>query len=323
MGCIYLPTLPTGISKQCLLFHSEPKCEGCTKHLEPTDAYLISKWVDQLGIIDRFRNSTTALRNVLGNRGVFLMCGGPSANAMPLEKLAGRGVWTMTVNNACGHPKVRPQAMVCSDPPKKFTYSVWMDPGIMKFVPNVKMSGSRGRLRKKENGRLVHIKESVADCPNVWGFTRYSWLSPDDTYFLSDGACWGNHKHGTQITGQPKTVCTMLLAIRLLKYLGARRVYLIGVDFRMTEQAVYSFDQGRDVGACQSNNAQFAVVNEWLCQHQRDKIFARYGLEIFNCYQRSGLRAFPYFPFEEAIKDVRGDIEEVPDLSHWYDPEPK
>jgi hypothetical protein len=225
----------------------------------------------------------------------------------------------MAVNNSAGHPRIRPQAFVCADPPKKFSHSIWLDPGIMKFVPTPKMTGSRGSLRKKINGEFSVLEQSVMECPNVWGFSRCSWLMPDDSFFNQSDACWGNHQKGVEKTGQPKTVCTMLLAIRLLHYLGASVVYLVGVDFRMSVDYGYSFNQGRDSGAATSNNAQFAVVNQWLCQMQNDGVFERAGMKIYNTFELSGLRAFPYVPFDEAIDQAQGIIENRPDLSNWYE----
>jgi len=126
-----------------------------------------------------------------------------------------------------------------------------------------------------------------------------------------------------QRTGQPKSVCTMLLGLRVLYYLGARRVYLLGVDFRMSPDYGYSFNHARDEGASAGNNNIYAVVNRWLCEMQEKGVFDRFGLTVLNCYQNSGLRAFPHCPFEDAVKDAVGIIEEIPDLSHWYDGEEK
>ena len=131
---------------------------------------------------------------------------------------------------------------------------------------------------------------------------------------------WGNHKSGVERTGEAKTVCTMLLGLRLLYYLGARRIYLLGVDFRMTPDAGYSFGQARDDGACRSNSGQFVVVNDWLCKMQEGGVFEQFGLSVYNCYENSGLRAFPYVPFVGAVEDCRGGCEIIPDLRQWYDP---
>ena len=76
------------------------------------------------------------------------------------------------------------------------------------------------------------VQLATCDCPNTWGFSRRGWMSPDDTFFTESGAAWGNLNAGVERTGEDKTVCTMLLGLRILYHLGAREIYLIGVDFR-------------------------------------------------------------------------------------------
>lgn len=304
-----------------------PGCSTCRDKLLLDDPEFLKRWQDPLDVIDRTRKRTEALRNMLAGGSVFLACSGPSANQLPLEELSRRGIWTMAVNNMAGHPKLRPQAFICSDPPSKFTHSIWLDPGIMKFVPTPKMTGSRANLKKKVGpGKFVLLGKKVYDCPNVWGFVRNTWMLPDESFFLVDGAPWGNQSAGVQRTGQPKTVNTMLLAMRLLKYLGAGRVFMIGVDFRMTGSYGYSFGQGiqhkkpKDPNKpARWDNDQYSVVNDWLCEMQRKKVFARFGIEFYNCFKNSSLRAFPHVPFETAMKDCKGMVEDVPDLSEWYE----
>ncbi len=310
--CLYM------LDKTCTLHPDQSECKKCNDRIISSD--LPKKWIDPLIIIDRNRNRIESLRNILAGGSAFLMGGGPSANDMELEKLAMRGVWTLAINNAAGHPKVRPQAMICADPPRKFSHSIWLDPGMMKFIPTPKMKPRRGTLRRKTADGFELLGKSACDCPNVWGFQRESWLMPDDSFFRSNGALWGNHKSGVERTGQPKTVCTFLLGLRVLYYLGARRIYLLGVDFRMTPEAGYSFGQARDEGACRSNSGQFVVINNWLCKMQEAGVFERFGLSVYNTYERSGLRAFPYVPFVDAVEDCRGGCEIVPDLQNYYDP---
>ena len=328
MGCVYFGEQKSGETHGCLL-HEQcaligqstemPVCESCNDRLPLDDPNFVGKWRDPLVVLDRTRARTHAKRNLLAGGAAFLMGGGPSANDLPLELLARRGIWTMAVNNSAGHPRVRPQAMVCSDPPAKFSHSIWFDPGIAKFIPSPKMSGGRAKIRRRvPDGSFVLMDEVLTDCPNVWGFKRWSWLEPSDRFFLTDGACWGNHDQGCRETGQPKTVCTMLLGLRLLRYLGARKVFLVGVDFRMSPDRGYSFEQSRSQGESDSNNAQFRVVNDWLVKMEQDGVFRRFGMEIFNCFERSGLRAFPYVPFEQAVEEAAGIVEERPSLSGWY-----
>jgi hypothetical protein len=299
-------------------------CEGCKERLSIGDEGFADRWIDPLKVVDKRGKPTGSLRDLLGGRSVFLMGGGPSANDLPLEELGRRGCWTLAVNNAAGHARIRPQAMLCSDPPNKFSHSVWLDPGITKFVPAVKLKGNhktRTWLRRKlPDGSFEWIDDlRTRDCPNVWGFRRESWFKPDDSFFTSEGALWGNHDAGMKRTGEEKTVCTMLLALRLLRHLGARRVFLLGVDFRMGEGYGYSFEQERKPGACESNNNQFRVVNDWLVRLQRGGTFERFGIEFFNCFARSGLRAFPHVPFEDALRLATEGIERTPSLAGWYD----
>ena len=303
-----------------------PGCSTCKKRLSVEDAKFSVSWQDPLEVIDRRRKRAESLRNLLAGRSVFLACSGPSANLLPLEQLNRRGVWTMAVNNMAGHPRFRPQAFVCSDPPLKFSHSIWWDPQIMKFVPTAKMDGGRAALKRKVGPGKFVPDGVVSDCPNVWGFRRESWLSPDDQFFTSPGACWGNQNSGVQRTRQPKTVNTMFLAIRLLRYLGAKRVYLIGCDFRMASDYGYAFDQAinhkrsKDASrpTCWDNN-QYAVANRWLCEMQQKGVFSRFGIEFFNCFRESSLRAFSHVPFERALVECQGRVEDEPDLSEWYE----
>jgi len=225
----------------------------------------------------------------------------------------------MAVNNVAGHRFVRPQAFVCSDPPNKFSHSIWFDPGIMKFIPIPKLSGGRSRLRVKRGGVFEESPKKTYECPNVWGFRRESWLTPDEAFFVENHALWGNHDSGAKRTGQPKTVCTMLLALRILYYLGARKIFLLGADFYMKPEEGYSFEQGRTHGAADSNNRQFSIVNQWLCQMEERGIFCKFGLEIYNCNPFSRLEAFPFVKFSEALDTVCDGVEETPDLSGWYE----
>lgn len=297
-------------------------CDTCKQRLLIDDETFASEWIDGLEILDRRQEKTDSLRNLLAGRPAFLLAGGPSTKTMDLEQLNERGYFTLAINNSAGC-RVRTQAFVCSDPPRKFSHSIWLDPQIMKFLPTPKMRGYRAKLRKKINGEFTLMERTVTECPNVWGFRRYSWLTPDNDFFLSDGACWGNHDDGCEKTGEPKSVCTMLLGLRLLRYLGASKVFLLGVDFRMSSKDGYSFNQTRDADAVASNNNLFSVVGNWLSKMQDNGVFERFGLEVYNCFEFSGLRAFPYVSFDTALKCAKGIVEREPDLAGWYDPEPK
>jgi len=338
------------------------RCRRCKEKLLRSDPEFHEKFVDGLRIIDRHRRPSDSIRNHLAGGDAFLVCGGPSANENDLSLLSQRGVWSLTINNMGGHDEFVPNAFVCADPPSKFCDGIWLDPNIMKIIPTPKLTHrSRGTIRRKRKestigdcdkcggdglhkdkqcpkcdgtGRFAYWFDNLTDetgaevrtvdCPNVWGFERTSWLSPDDTFFLHGQAMWGNHNEGVIRTGEEKTVCTTLLGIRILYYLGARTIYLVGNDFRMDstrgDTGNYAFAEGRTEGACRSNNEHFVNVNNWLCRMVGGGVFERFGLSIYNTFERSGLRAFPYVPFVDAVNHSRRRLPSEPyDLANWYE----
>jgi hypothetical protein len=277
------------------------------------------KFQDPLRVTDRQGNDTSVLKNMLCDGNAFLVCGGPSTKQVDFMQLKERGIFSLGVNNVAAFVPV--SAFVCSDPPSKFWDGIFKDPKVMKFLPTPKLRGRRSRIReRKADGEFISTKKSTAAMPNVWGFERRSWLMPDDTWFLSSGAAWGNHSNGVKRTGEEKSVCTMLLGLRLLQYLGAKRVFLLGVDFWMDPKRDkhdnYSFGEERDEGACNSNNNIYRVVNDWLIRLR--PVFEKYGFETYNTYEHSRLRAFDYCPFEDALELCRAVPAESPDLAGWY-----
>lgn len=328
MECIYLGEEKRDGVYHCKIYESctkedrdkseFPSCQSCEDKLNFDDKDFAEKFKDNLEVRDRFRNKTHSLRNLLAGRPSFLLGGGPSAKSLPLERLRDRGFWSMAVNNMAGH--FHANAFVCSDPPSKFHNGIWLDPSIMKFVPIPKLSGNRSTIREKVDGEFRQVEYRTDQCPNVWGFGRRTWMEVNDTFFTDDHAAWGNMDAGVERTGEKKTSCTLLLALRLLYYLGSRTIYLIGVDFGMAPGWGYSFNQNRDEAACQSNNSQFSIVNYWLCRLRCNGVFDRFGLQIFNCNGNSNLEAFEYRSFDEAIQyTLEGFPEEPFDLEGWYE----
>ena len=301
-------------------------CQNCPDKLLQSQSDFNALFLDPLKVLDRTKKETHALRNLLAGQPTFLVCGGPSAKSLPLDQLNRRGLWSIAVNNMAGF--FWPSAFICADPPSKFHHGIWLDPQVMKFVPIPKLSGRRSNLREKVGDEFKPLQIdgkdiSVNECPNIWGFSRRSWLIPDDTFFTDHDAAWGNHNSGQKRTGLKKTVMTLLLAMRILYYLGSRRIFLVGVDFQMDPGAGltenYAFGEHREADAIQSNNTQFGVVNEWLTTMVENGTFKKFGLEIFNTNPLSGLRAFHHVPFEEAIKSILRNFPVEPfSLDGWY-----
>lgn len=330
--CLYLgkqmgnpqdKTYVCNLYEKCTLVPSEsdlPNCVDCKDKLRMTDRRWRRKWKDPLLITDRDGKPTHCLRDMLGGRSAFLVCGGPSLNQLPFQRLGERGIFSLGINNVAGYAPV--SAFTCSDPPSKFHWGIFCDPKIMKFLPRPKLKRRRGRLRKKlEDGSFEQMKISTCDCPNVWGYDRRVWLSLDKTWFTTPQASWGNLNEGVERCGERKTACTMLLGIRLLQYLGAKRIFLLGVDFNMRSDVGvsdnYAFGEYRLPNAVRSNNSQYENTARWLSGLK--PVFDEWNFEIYNCNPYSALRVFEHVPFEQALEDCRGEVPSTKfDLENWY-----
>lgn len=236
----------------------------------------------------------------------FLVCGGPSVNNLPVEKLRERGIVSFGVNNVAGHVPV--DAWTFSDPQKKFHHGLFLDPKTITFSPIPKLK-KHVRAKLPDNTFRI-INRRVWDCPSTFGYERRTSFDPE-TFFTTTYGHWG--MGGKQQNREFTCLCTMLLGIRLMHYLGCTRVYMIGVDFWMTEEAQYAFGQTKGV-----RNGRYSKENQML--EMLKPTFEKHSFQMFNCNPETKCDAVPFVPFEEAFEDCKGAIPKEPfDLSQWYD----
>lgn len=257
------------------------------------------------------------LANLYQGSSAFLVCGGPSLKDLDLNKLRARGVWTMGINNSpC---LFRTNAMLFVDDAEKFHDSLWLDPQIMKFVPSGK---SKGLLRHKENGEFTRLKSGdedarVRDMPNVVLYNRSPCYDPD-TYLTDSAINWGTSKKWHMRTGRTRILNSMLAAIALLYRLGFRAVYLVGADFHMDAKQPYAFAQKGDDGKARSNNNCFSIMNGMFSELRPR--FEAAGYHVYNTNPRSGLTAFDFVSYDEAIRTATKYIQQDPlDTAGWYE----
>ena len=255
------------------------------------------------------------LRNLWAGCAAFYVCGGPSLREIDLSFLKDRGIVSLGINNVAGYAPVR--AWTFSDPASKFSSDIFLDPAILKFVPVPKLGE---RVRARRDGKFAWTPYEVKHCPSVFGYNRQTLFDPQ-TFLTSEQASWGRSKKHKQNEGKTTVLFTFLLGLRLLHYLGVRRVYLLGVDFKMTETAHYAFGQDRHSGAVASNNNSYRVATE-LCGELRP-VFDKAGFEVYQTNEKSALRVFDYLPLADAIDDCRGVIPQEPwpadSMTGFYD----
>lgn len=244
------------------------------------------------------------LSGLWNNCNGFLVGGGPSLNTIPYQKLAERGIVSMGINNVAGY--VPTTAWVFSDPQEKFHHGLFLDPKIMTFSPIPKLTK---QIRVKKDNEFIWYKK-VMDCPNTYGFARKTELYPEK-FLTEDYAMWGYG--GKQPDPKPfLCLATMLLGIRLMCYLGIKRIYLLGVDFNRTPENQYAFDQ-----KASASNKRYLHENEMLRSIR--PIVNNNGIEIYNCNPNSQCTAFDHVSFEDAYEDCKGLVREPFDLSGWYE----
>jgi hypothetical protein len=249
------------------------------------------------------------LADIYKGSSAFLILGGPSFGELIKDKnkieinsskflskkdcLKYPGIITMSVNNT---PKTfRTNLWTCVDDPTHFIKSIWFDPIIQKFVP---LDHAEKFVFDNEKWKMTDTR--VGDCPNVIFYRRNEKFQAEQ--FLTENTFnWGNHGD----FGGGRSV--MLVAIRMLYYLGIRKIYLLGCDFKMSKESKYHFGQGRTTSSIKGNNETYAKLMQRFSSLR--PVFDQYGLGVFNCNPESNLKIFPFVSFDEAIL---GSIQRMP-----------
>lgn len=235
------------------------------------------------------------LGDIYRGRHAFLICGGPSFGALDHVQLGQPGVLTMGLNNSVR--TFRPNLWCSVDSPDHWIRSLWLDPTIMKFVPN-----SHASKKIFNSDAWQHMDMKVGDCPNTVYFKRNECFKAKQ-FLWEDTFNWGNHTN----LGGGRSV--MLPSVRILFELGIRRVYLLGADFNMSPNATYHFDQNRHPGSVNGNSSTYTKMNAWFKELR--PLFEAERFEIFNCNPESKLEAFDFMPFDEALSEIRELMDSV------------
>ena len=243
--------------------------------------------------------------NILGHYkggSIFLISNGPSFADLDHSLLKQPGIMTFGLNN--GPATFRPNLWTCVDDPSRFLKSIWVDPLITKFVPQTFFERTIF-----DNYTWEKSKIRVGECPNIIGYRRNEKFNAE-SFLYEDTINWGNHKD----YGGGRTV--FLPALRICHLLGFRTVYLLGVDLNMSKELTYHFDEQRDNGAVKGNMNTYRRMKEEYFP-QLKPFFDREDFKVFNCNDKSQLKCFPYFPYEEAIKEATSFIGDVSKERTW------
>ncbi len=113
----------------------------------------------------------------------------------------------------------------------------------------------------------------------------------------------------------------MLVALRLLHYLGFGTVYLLGCDFKMAPDRKYAFEEHRAPNAIRHNNVLYDSLArrfEALRPH-----FEKHRFRVINCSPGSELRAFERMDYEKAVAAASAECGKRVRTEGWYEPNPE
>jgi hypothetical protein len=248
-------------------------------------------------------------------RSAFLVLSGPSLNQLDLTLLNRSGIVTMGVNNSW--TVHRPTLWTCVDDPGRFIDTGWKDAGILKFVPTCHWDK---RLRiQNPDGTMRNSAFRVRQMPGVLFFRRADHFD-HERFLTGDSIAWGNdakHPDSLGITGKRSV---MLVALRLLHYLGFSTVYLLGCDFKMAEDRKYAFAEHRAANAIRHNNVLYDSLArrfDALRPH-----FEKHRFRVVNCSPDSDLAVFDRMQFADAVKAASAECGKAVNTQGWYEPNP-
>jgi len=277
------------------------------------DGFSIGRYLQPAPMLFTRDGHNVFLGDLYRGRSAFLLGGGPSLSSHDLTQLNQRGVLTCAMNNAA--TVYRPQLWVSVDDPGNFADAIWRDAGILKFVPLCHME--KPFTVRNEDDQLVESMECVGDMPAVFGYRRNERFR-ETQWLFEDTFNWGNHSNQLDSSGNKGSRSVMYVAIRLLFYLGVRRIYLLGCDFRMTQGSQnYAFEQDRSRSSVRGNNDSYRILNQRLSLLK--PYFDQEGLEIVNCTPESGLTVFPFQPFDRALAETVAEMPQRINTVGMYD----
>jgi len=255
----------------------------------------------------------------------WLIGGGPSLSVLPCQAIRESPIPKMGINLA-GTRLMRTTFWTSYDPSVRFHRSVYLDPGIMKFVHH-----------RRASDLVPETTVKVCDCPNLYFFER------DGARGFADFLCLDNQ-------GIVDWADSMVQAIDILYRLGFRVLYLAGCELRVRpspeqiERAAglgvrfdphgrlteflrdccaagvsddeldalpsgphYHFDEHKPIRAAANTDEHYFRISQYLRLSRRSMSLA--GLQLISVTPHSRLNDyFPYRPARSALREIERTV---------------
>lgn len=255
----------------------------------------------------------------------WIIGGGPSLRTLPCNLIRESPIPKMCINLS-GTKLLRPTFWTSYDPSVRFHRSVYLDPGVMKFVH-----------RRRAMDLVPETTFKVCDCPNTVFFERdiqrgfADWFSPGQKGIVD----WAD---------------SLVQAIEVLYRLGFRRIYLAGCEMRVSPSRAqrkcaleygvrynprerlsiflkkcedaglaaseldvlepgrhYHFDEFKPIRAAANTDSHYFRIAQVLRLSRRSMSLA--GLQLISVTPHSRLNDyFPYLPVRKVVHQIEQDI---------------
>lgn len=252
----------------------------------------------------------------------WLIGGGPSLAELPCEDIARSPLPRMAINLS-GTGLLRPNFWTSYDPTARFHRSIYLDPGILKFVQ-----------RRRAMDLVPETTFKVCDCPGVVFFDRHA--GREFSTFLQP-----------QAPGIIDWADSMVQAIDILYRLGFRTIFLAGCEMRVRppeafwqqaiqqqlpvdpygllgdfmkvceaqglissdsatagELSIYHFDETKSLRAAVQADQHYFRIAQSLRLARRN--LTQHGLQLISVTPESRLNDyFPYRHITDVLTDIR------------------
>ena len=255
-------------------------------------------------LFDHEAKPTDAFRGVHKHTPAFLVCGGPSMRDFNWPLLEQPGILTASLNNApltkCYQTHdlrdvFRPSLWFSVDKPQTFHEAILKDPAVAKFFKIKFRKAHKFRTWHKGHWQAAsnYFGGKLNECPNMWYYQHCKSQSVDEFLRLPSPTWWANPHRSV-----------MFVAIRVLFYMGIRRIYLLGCDFKQEAGASsYGFDDPMPLNRASYNTQKLRGLDDVFSKLRPH--FEEYGLQVLNCTPGGHLHAFGRVSVKDAIADAQ------------------
>ena len=212
---------------------------------------------------------------------VYLCCPGPSLSDVNPDSFRIPGVFTVGINTS--YPHIKPNLWIGMDKPGCYDSRIWWEPF--------------NKICRKSFWNEAVGDYSLKNLPNV--------LFADVSEASSPQEIFTRRAHDTSFVWKKNTLIT---ALHLIMWMGARRIFLVGCDFGGEKD--YYDDRKLSDSHREYNKKLYSQQVEYLSWLKREA--KKHGVSIHSCSPSSPInKNIPYIPLSEALEQSAANVPNI------------